>query len=131
MKSHRLPILLIISFVGFLAPSTAWSVHTDNQLEIKAEKPKKKNQAETKKLDGLSVTAYAMAMAGLASFFFVPVAGLFLLPIAFITGMVAFFGKKRYVNRRGKGLALAAIILGGGFSLLLLISLAAFALSGF
>ena len=83
-------------------------------------------------MDSLSLVAYAFMMAGLASFFFLPPAGLFLLPAAFVMGLVAFLGgKKRYANRRGKGLALAALAVGGGFSLVILISLAAFALFGF
>ena len=134
MKSHRFPIILLISLVGILAPSAAWSVHSKVQTESKTEKPKKpekKDQAKTKKMDSLSLTAYVLTMLGLASFFFIPVAGLFLLPIAFISGMLAFFNRKRYINKRGRGLALAAFVIGGGFSLLLLISLAAFALSGF
>lgn len=131
MKSHRLPIILLITLVGFLAPSAAWSVHSEVRAKEKTEKSEKKDQEKTKKLDPLSLTAYLFTMAGLVSFFFVPVASLIILPIAFITGMVAFFNRKRFEKRRGRGLALAAFVIGGGFSLLILISLAAFALSGF
>ena len=82
-------------------------------------------------MDSLSLIAYIFAVAGVASLFILAPVSIFLMPIAFITGMVAFLNKKRYVNKRGRGLALAAVALGGAFSLIILTSLLAFALFGF
>lgn len=80
-------------------------------------------------MDGLSLAAHISATAGLASFFLLPPLSLLLLPAGFIMGMIAWRSKRRYEHRRGRGLALAAIAVGGAFTLAVTISLAAFFLT--
>ncbi len=91
-----------------------------------------RERKEEKKMDVLSLVAYISTMAGVASFFFVPVASLILLPAGLIMGMIGFLGgRKRYESRRGRGLALASLVLGGAFTLMLFASFIAFGLFGF
>ena len=107
-------------------PVSVYSVHSN------IVKDQKKEVTENKKLDVLSLVAYIITVAGVSSFFFAPAASLVLFPVAFILGAIAFMGgKKRYENRRGRGLALAAFALGGAFTVVIFGSLLAFALFGF
>ena|SRR5688500_16685466 len=123
MRISRLVFIILLSF-AITAPV---SVSAVNQQSIP-----KKEAVEQKKMDTLSLIAYVSTIVGIASLFLVPAASLFLMPVGFIMGMIAFFGgKKRYEKRRGKGLALAALAIGGAFTLVIMGSLLAFALFGF
>ncbi|HUR31406.1 MAG TPA: hypothetical protein VMZ69_08225 [Saprospiraceae bacterium] len=129
MGIFRLPSIFLLVVIGFMMPLQVRAVNSECAKETKI---KDKEAKEEKKMDELSLIAYVMTVAGVASFFLVPVASLFLFPVAFVLGAVAFLsGKKRYKNRRGRGLALAAMALGGIFTLFLLGSFLAFALFGF
>ena len=89
-------------------------------------------QTEEKKMDALSLIAFVGAAVGIASLFFISPLSILLLPGAFVTGMIALLrGRERYITRRGRGLALAALILGGAFTLYLFASFVAFGLFGF
>jgi len=89
-------------------------------------------QTEEKKMDALSLVAFAGAAAGIASLFIIAPLSILLLPGAFVTGLLALLrGREHYVTRRGRGLAVAALILGGAFTLYLFASFVAFGLFGF
>ena len=123
MRIPRIIQILIFSIITSVTPVLA--VNTVQQG------PRKELQEE-KKLDELSVIAYISAVAGIASFFFLPAASLLFLPAGLVMGMIAIVGgKKRYEKRRGRGLALAAIALGGIFVLALFASLVVAVLFGF
>ena len=131
MNSQPLYIILLISVISFLTPAPAGAIHSQNQEIAQTAGPKKKIEKQEKKMDSLSLIAYIFAMGGLVSLFFVAPVSLFMMPIAFVSGLVAFLGKKRYNKKRGRGLALAAVAIGGAFTLVILFSLLAFALFGF
>ena len=78
-------------------------------------------------MDGLSLAAHIAVSAGIASFFLLPTAGLILLPAGFIMGVIAWAGgRKRYERKRGRGLALAAMVLGGAVVVAVLAALTVF-----
>jgi len=90
----------------------------------------KKKERKEKKMDGLSLAAHIAVSTGIASFFLLPVLGLILLPAGFLMGIIAWAGgKKKYEHKRGRGLALAAMAIGGAFTLAVLASFALFVLT--
>ncbi len=94
------------------------------------EQDPKKEKAQ-KKMDGLSLAAHISITAGIASLFILPPLGLLLIPAGIIMGLIAWGGgKKRYENRRGRGLAMEGVILTGALAFLLAISFVAAAFSG-
>lgn len=118
MKTFLLSSLLLICLVGYISP--AFGVNSENSPPKKHVKTEiKKADNEEKKMDGLSLVAYISAMTGIASFFLVPVAGIFLLPAAFTMGLIALIRGKKYGRKKGRGLALTATILGGAFVVLI------------
>ena len=126
MGIFRLPLFFVLILIGSLLPVRAYSVHNNIVQE------EKKEVKDNKKMDVLSLVAHIVTVAGVASFFVVPPASLVILPVAFILGAIAFLGgKKRYENRRGKGLALTALAIGGAFTVVIFGSLLAFAIFGF
>lgn len=128
MKTYRLPIILMIGLMVLISAGNLKAVNTIQQgIDSTSNE-----QPEEKKMDGLSLAAYVGAVAGVASFFILPAVSILLLPAAFVTGTIAILsGRRRYVTRRGRGLALAALILGGAFTLFLFASFVAFGLFGF
>jgi len=83
-------------------------------------------------MDPLAASAYAATVAGLAGLFLTPVITLILMPAGFIMGLIALMGRRdRFKKRRGRGLAIAAVALGGAFSLLIVGSLIILGLFGF
>ena|SRR5688572_22037455 len=123
MGIQRIMVILIFSMITSMTPALA--VNTEPQSPGK-------ELEEEKKLDELSVFAYISAVAGIASFFFIPAASLLFLPAGLVMGMIAIAGgRKRYEKRRGRGLALAAIALGGVFVLAVFASLVVSVLFGF
>ncbi len=128
MKGQALHVIILMSILSLMGPIPAHAVQTHQQAVAK----EKKELADEKKMDALSLAAYVSAMAGIASFFVVPAASIALLPAAFIMGLIALLsGKKRYLTKRGRGLALTATILGGTFTLFVFASFIAFSLFGF
>ncbi len=115
MKKYLIPLLLLLQLV--MVPS-AGAVNQKN-------KPSEA-QADTlsgdpdKKMDALSLTAYVTAVTGVASIFLIPALSLLLMPAGLIMGIIGIARGRRkwYKNKRGYGLALAAVVLGGGVTLL-------------
>lgn len=112
--------------MSFLTPAAVYAVND----EAKAKEIRK--AVENKRMDELSLIAYISTVAGIASLFLIPVASLILMPAGFLMGMIAIFGnEKRYEKRRGRGLALAAVAVGGAYTLVVFGSLLVFTLFGF
>lgn len=125
MKFSSSPIFLIVCLSFLINPFKAAGVETIPGKQTE-------QSVEGRKMDKLSLAAYITTVAGIASFFFAPVAGLVLLPAGFIMGFITFLGgKKRFATKRGRGLAIAAVVLGGAFSIFVFASFIAFALFGF
>jgi hypothetical protein len=123
---QRIILILIIGFTTSLSPVGVYAVNSE-----KSTSPSQ-SRKEEKRMDELSLIAYFSTIAGIASLFIIPVASLVLMPAGFLLGMIAFLGgRKRFENRRGRGLALAAVALGGAYTLVIFGSLLAFALFGF
>lgn len=95
-----------------------------DKKEISVTKP------ERKKMDGLSLISYVSTTVGLASLFILPVLGGILIPLGTILGLFAWTSKKRYIHRRGRGLAIASVAVGGAFAFLIVVSFIAFFLGG-
>jgi hypothetical protein len=104
----RLLPLCIVVLLCFTVPVTLQAVNTS---------PVEKAEQQDLPLDGLSVAAFASVMLGIASLFIVPALSILLFPAGLVMGAFAAFGKNknRYEKRRGRGLALAAIIVGGAY----------------
>jgi hypothetical protein len=119
MKLFPLFFALVFAFV-FVMPQ-AHAVNTPKDPDKKAK------QAEVRHpIDELSLIAYLSAVAGIGALFVVPVATLFLLPAALVMGIVALTGgRKRYERKRGRTLALIAVILGGAFTALFAVAIVA------
>ena len=85
-------------------------------INSKAEGRQKIYQAEEgeKKMDTLSLVSYIASVGGLAALFLLPQAAALLMLGGFIGGLVALASaKRRFRNRRGRGLAIAAVAVGG------------------
>lgn len=81
-------------------------------------------------MDGLSLAAHIAMSAGIASFFLLPELGLLFIPAGFVMGLIALVGgRKRYEHKRGRGLALAAMAVGGAFTLAIFASFTLFLLA--
>ncbi|MEO6130519.1 MAG: hypothetical protein ABIQ02_01635 [Saprospiraceae bacterium] len=93
-----------------------------NQEDIK---PGKKEM----KMDGLSLAAHISTTTGIASLFLFPSAGLLLIVGGFIMGVIAWRSKKRYEHRRGRGLIIGPIAIGGVFTMMVTLSLIAYFLT--
>ena len=112
--------------ISLLTPSVVHAVNDE------ASAKENRKAVESKRIDELSLVAYISTVAGIASFFLAPVASLILMPAGFLMGMITLFGnEKRYEKRRGRGLALAAVAVGGAYTLVVFGSLLAFAIFGF
>ena len=118
--------ILIFGITTSLSPVGVYAVNSHNTTTPP------QSRKEEKRMDELSLIAYVSTVVGIASLFIVPVASLVLMPAGFLMGMIAFMGgRKRFEKRRGRGLALAAVALGGAYTLVVFGSLLAFALFGF
>lgn len=96
------------------------NVHAVSRQSVKTEQ----KRDDERRMDSLSMIAYGSVVAGLASLFLVPVLGLLLIPGGLVMGLLALFGgKNRYEKRKGRGLAFAAVILGGAFTVVVVGSL--------
>ena len=136
MKHH---FLIVITLLGILIPlSTLEAMPSGKHLNLEDVRRGKRElkqsegadeQTEKIKMDGLSLAAYITSVTGIASLFLVPALGLLFLPAGFIMGIIAWRSKRRYEHRRGRGLALAAVAIGGGFTLMVAVSLIAFFVS--
>lgn len=115
MKTYLIPLLLLFQLV--MVP-TAGAVNSKNkQSEALADSL---SGDPEKKMDALSLTAYVSAVTGVASIFLLPALSLALLPAGLVMGIIALARGRRkgYKNKKGWGLALAAVVLGGAFTLL-------------
>lgn len=112
--------------ISLLTPSAVYAVNDEASVK------ESRKAVESKRMDELSLIAYISTVAGIGSLFLIPVASLILMPAGFLMGMIAIFGnEKRYEKRRGRGLALAAVAVGGAYTLVVFGSLLAFTLFGF
>jgi hypothetical protein len=67
-----------------------------------------------KKMDTLSLVSYIASVGGLVALFLLPQVAAILMLGGFIGGLVAVASaKRRFRNRKGRGLAIAAIVVGG------------------
>ena len=102
----------------------------NNRQEKKEITTEEKQDQKDKKMDGLSLVAHIAVCTGIACFFLLPQLGLLFVPAGFIMGVIAWAGgKRRYKDRRGRGLALAAMALGGVFTMAFFASIAIFLLT--
>lgn len=120
MKIYLIPLLLLFQLV--MVPSAgainSKSKPAETQVDTLSGEPEKK-------MDALSLTAYISAVTGVASLFLVPALSLALLPAGLVMGIIALARGRRkgYKNKKGWGLALAAVVLGGGLVLLFMTAL--------
>jgi cobalamin biosynthesis protein CobD/CbiB len=120
---HLLPAIFLMLMSAQWAPVYAIEGYKTRQEK----KEIKEEQRDTRKMDGLSLWAYITAFSALASLFVVPTLSLLLFPAGLVMGIIALVqGKRRLEDRRGRGLAIAAVVLGGAFAALFVISFAIF-----
>ena len=120
---------LLLIIIGIMAPiSYSNAVNTQKEGLEKIER-RKADKPEKQKIDVLSLVAHIAMTLGIASLFVVPELSLVLIPAAFIMGLIA-WKNRRYDHKRGKGLALSALILGGVFTTMVAISFLIYALEG-
>lgn len=115
MKKILLPLILLLQ-IFVLQPAGAVNTKC-KPLETAVDT----TASETvKTMDALSLTAYIVAVTGVASLFLGPALSLILLPAALVMGIIGISRGKRkgYKHKKGWGLALAAVVLGGAFTLL-------------
>jgi hypothetical protein len=141
MQEKSLYLLITLAcWLTFLSPAEAVhsvkntqpSISMSQQAEEKtpSDHPAGPQKKKEKKMDTLSLVAHISIMAGIASFFFLPQLSLLLIPAAFIMGLLAVTGRKdRLKSKRGRGLAIAALAVGGFFTLVVFASFAIYALS--
>jgi len=130
MKGNRYIFYFLLITIGLMAPlSYSNAVNTQNEGREKMERSKV-DKPENQKMDVLSLIAHISMTLGIASLFFVPELSLILIPAAFIIGLIA-WRKRKHEQKRGKGLALAAFILGGVFTAMVALSFVVYALEGF
>ena len=131
MQVNRLILFILLSFIGSLAPLSdvnAVNTHRDQRERVEKKKPDK--EENPKKMDGLSLAAHIAITIGIASLFIVPPLSLLFFTLGFAMGMTAWSQRRRrYINRRGQGLALTAVILGGTVVTLIAISFVGYLLS--
>jgi hypothetical protein len=114
VKIHFISWWLIVALFTFIGPGPLGAVHSHPYPE--------QTQQDERKMDPLSLTAYALTVGGLASLFLTPALALLLIPAGFVVGLFALFGgRNRFEKRKGRGLALAAVLLGGAFSLAIVV----------
>jgi hypothetical protein len=69
---------------------------------------------EEEKMDTLSLVSYIASVGGLVALFLLPQVAAILMLGGFIGGLVAVASaKRRFRNRKGRGLAIAAMVVGG------------------
>jgi len=132
VQTNRLILCFLFIFIGFLTPlSYVNAVNTQQDEQEKVEKEKKAPEEDTRKMDGLSLAAHIGITAGLASLFILPPLSLLFFTLGFAFGLTAWSQRRRrYATRRGKGLALTAVILGGVFVTIIALSFVGYLLSG-
>lgn len=129
MKGNRYLFYFLIIMIGLMAPlSYLKAVNTQKGGHERTEKMRV-DKPENQKLDVLSLIAHIAMTLGIASLFVVPELSLVFIPAAFIMGLIA-WKNRRYDHKRGKGLALSALILGGVFTTMVAISFLIYALEG-
>ena len=133
MPANRLIIFFLLCFIGFLTPLSyvnAVNTHKERQEKFDKEKEKKSPEEDPRKMDGLSLAAHIAITTGIASLFILPPLSLLFFTLGFALGMTAWSQRRRrYINKRGQGLALTAVILGGTVVTLIAISFVGFLLS--
>ncbi len=115
MKIYLIPLLLVVQI---FAAQPAIAINTRCQsIETETDST---GSEPVKKMDALSLTAYVTAVTAIASLFLVPALSLALFPAGMVMGIIGIARGRRkgYKNKKGWGLALAAVVLGGAFTLL-------------
>lgn len=145
MQLKTLSIIFFLVLAIMAAPqSLLGSSRSEKQVSIEKEAPanhqklkgsKRINQEDVRpgkkemRMDGLSMAAHIATVTGLAELFLIPALGLVSIISGFVMGLIAWKTGKRYEHRRGRGLAIASMALGGVIVLLVGISLVAFFLT--
>jgi hypothetical protein len=131
VQTNRLILCFLLSFIGFLTPlSYVNAVNSHKEKQERVEKEKKSTAEDPRKLDGLSLAAHIATTFGIASLFVLPPLSLLFFTLGFALGITAWSQRRRrYINKRGQGLALTAVILGGTVVTLIAISFVGFLLS--
>lgn len=120
---YFLPVIFLVCLIIEWAPVYA----IEGYKTGKEKKEFKDEQQDIRKMDELSLWAYISTVTGIASLFVIPAASLLLFPAGLVMGIIALVGRRRRLeDRRGKGLAIAAVVLGGAYTALFVISFAIF-----
>jgi hypothetical protein len=121
-------------FLMMMVGSQVLAVHGNGKTKEKTERTdKKEKNPEQLPMDQLSLWAYILSFAGMGALFFstawTGLPALALLTAGFIMGLIGVLsGRNRYKLRRGKGLAIAAMVIGGILPGLTVIALLVFLL---
>lgn len=120
---YFLPLIFLVCLTAQWAP-----VYGINSNKTRQEKKELKDEErDIRKMDELSLWAYISAVTGIASFFVAPAASLLFFPAALVMGVIALVrGRRRMEDRKGRGLAIAAVILGGAYVALFVITFTIF-----
>ncbi len=120
---YFLPLIFLVCLTVQWSPVYAIEGYKTRQEK----KDLKDEQQDARKMDELSLWSYIAAVTGIASFFVLPAASLLLFPAGLVMGIIALVrGRRSIEDRRGKGLAIAAVVLGGAYTALFVISFAIF-----